>query len=254
MNYLAYWFFSKMPCCLEQKMIIDGKEEVCLVLPVKANQIKKGKHGNWIMMCRLAECEPNERMQTHDIQLSYLSEEDLQKSYDFGYHKRTAHMGRVYEHDRTPSKKIDRTNRAHDIDLRGNICLSDIPRDLIFANAENAKKYISNLTFKGLHDENFIYTGCICLSDIPKEDRWQDPNTGKKYVSVRLIKLKSLDTYMNTHQLIIARQDGTEIEIGKFKEFQKTNYIPPQNIQYPAPLNMNDNPKDLPSEINGIKF
>ena len=161
-------------------------------------------------------------------------------------------MGRVYEHDRTPSKKLDRTNNARDIDIRGDICLSDIPHELIFSNAENAKKYISNLTFKGVYDSNFIYTGSICLSDIPKEDRWQDPNTGKKYVSVRLVKLKTLDTYMNTHTLIIARQDGTEIEIGKFKEWKRDGYIPPQNPQ--NPIHPSEPPKNVPDTLNGIKF
>lgn len=252
MDYLAYVFVSKMPLVLERTEIIDGKEEVCLVIPTKANQLKKGKQGNWYFICRLAECEPNARNQTHDIQLTYLSEEEVKKSYDFGYHKRTAHMGRVYEHDRTPSKKLDRTNNASDIDLQGDICLSDIPRDLIFANAENAKKYITNLTFKGIYDNGYIYTGSICLSDIPKQDRWQDPNTGKKYVSVRLIKLPMVDTYFNTHSLIIARQDGTEIEIGRFKEWRKDGCAPAHKPQYPAPPG--EPPKNVPDTLNGIKF
>ena len=240
---------------LERTEIIDGKEEACLLIPTKTNQIKKGKQGNWYFICRLAGLPPNERMQTHEIQLTYVSPEDLQRSYDFGYHKRTAHMGRVYEHDRTPEKKIDRTNYARDIDLRGDICLSDIPRELIFSNAENAKKYISNLTFKGLQDDGFIYAGSLCVDDIPKDDIWQDQNTGKKYVSVRLVKLKSLDTYMNTHQLIIARQDGTEIEIGRFKEFQKEGYTPSQTLHRTEDIhNTGVNQRDLPSEINGIKF
>ena len=211
-----------------------------------------------MMMCRLAELPPNERMQTHDIQLSYLTPEDLQKSYDFGYHKRTAHMGRVYEHDRTPEKKIDRTNNARDIDLRGDICLSDIPRDLIFTNAENAKKYIANLTFKSVSDDGIIYAGAICVSDIPDKDIWQDKDTGKKYVSVRLIRLKMLDTYMNTHQLIIARQDGSEIEIGRFKEFHRNGYIPnndKSNTDYSDEIhNTSVNQRETPTEIGGFRF
>lgn len=254
MQYLLYLFLNHLPCVLEEKRVVDGREETCLILPTKSNQIKRGKQGNWMMMCRLAECEPNARGQTHDIQLSYLTPEDLQKSYDFGYHRRTAHMGRVYEHDRTPEKKLDRTNNASDIDLRGDICLSDIPHELIFTNSQNAKKYITNLTFKGLYDQNYIYTGSICLSDIPKEDRWQDPNTGKRYVSTRLIRLPILDTYMNTHVLVIARPDSDDVvEIGRFKEWRKEGYVPPSApMQYPEVPNNNQG--DLPSQINGIKF
>ena len=136
--------------------------------------------------------------------------------------------------------------------MRGDICLSDIPRDLIFSNAENAKKYISNLTFKGLYDENYIYTGSICLSDIPQQDRWQDPNTGKKYVSTRLIRLPQLDTYMNTHELVIARSDGSCVQIGFFKEWRKDGYVPPQNPQYPTPPSHPE--RNTPTEIGGIKF
>ena len=228
MNYLLYLFVSHLPMVLEEKRLIEGKEETCLILPVKANQIKKGKQGNWMMMCRLAECEPNERMQTHDVQLSYLTEEEVQKSYDFGYHKRTARMGRVYEHDRTPEKKIDRTNHATDIRIDGVIELSDIPKSAIFVNAENAKSYLSNLTLRSLCDDGIIYTGSICITDIPKDDIQTNPNTGKKFINVRLLMMKQFDTYFNTHVLVIARPDGrNDIEIGRFKEWHREGHIPP---------------------------
>ncbi|MDE7345330.1 MAG: hypothetical protein K2N48_01155 [Muribaculaceae bacterium] len=252
MNYLAYFFWNHLPLVLEEKRVIDGKEEVCLILPTSPNQIKKGKQGNWMMMCRLAECEPNERMQTHDIQLSYLTPEDLQKSYDFGYHRRTAHLGRVYEHDRTPSKKLDRTNMGRDIRLDGIIVLSNIPKDLIFRNAQNNKRYISNLTFRGLHDDGYIYTGSLCVDDIPRPDIQTNPENGKKFINVRLRKMEKLDTYFNTHELVIARPDGECVTIGLFKEWRKDGYVPPQTPQYPTPPN--EPLKNTPNEINGIKF
>lgn len=245
---------NHLPLCLMESRIIDGREEQCIILPVKANQIKKGKQGNWMMMCRLAECEPNARGQTHDIQLSYLSPEDLQKSYDFGYHRRTAHMGRVYEHDRTPEKKLDRTNNATDIDLIGTIILSDIPKQRIFHNSENDKRYVSNLRFKALHDDGIIFAGSICVDDIPIDDIQTDPNTGKKFVEVRFLKLKLLDTYMNTHQLIIARNDGTEIEIGRFHEFHSVNEV---TLSAPTPheeIHDTGVNQRQPDFINGIRF
>lgn len=255
MQYLLYWFISHLPCVLEEKRLIEGKEETCLILPTSQNQIKKGRNGNWMMMCRLAECPPNERMQTHDLQLSYLTPEDLQKSYDFGYHKRTASMGRVYEHDRTPSKKLDRTNNASDVRLDGIIVLSDIPKDLIFRNGENAKRYIQGLTIRGTPDNGIIYTGSICVDDIPRQDIQTDPNTGKKFISTRFIKLPILDTYFNTHQLIITRPNSDDIiEIGRFKEFHSANGMPPAPQQYPTSLNTGVNQRNTPSEINGIKF
>ena len=240
-----------------ESRIVNGREEQCLIIPTKTNQIKRGKQGNWMMMCRLAELAPNAKMQTHDIQLSYLTEEDLQKSYDFGYHKRTAHMGRVYEHDRTPSKKIDRTNHAEDIKLDGKITLSDIPKELIFSNAENAKRYITNLTIKAFPDDGLIYTGSVCLDDIPREDIQTDLSTGKKFVTTRFSKLPKLDTYMNTHQLFIKREDGTEIEIGRFKEWiSEKGRTTRTSVQpnFDEIHNTSVNQRQTPDEIGGIKF
>lgn len=257
MQYLLYLFLSHLPYVEVENRIINGKEEPCLILPTKTNQIKKGRQGNWMMMFRLAELPPNEKMQTHRVQLSYLNEEDLQKSYDFGYHKRTAAMGRVYEHDRTPERKIDRTNYADDIRLDGIIILSDIPKKLIFANAENAKRYVSSLTLRADPDNGVIYTGSVCVDDIPIQDIQTDLNTGKKYVKVRFIKLDKLDTYMNTHHLIISRDDGSEIEIGRFKEWVSESgriVQPSTKPEIDEIHNTGVNQRQAPEEIGGIKF
>lgn len=256
MNFIAYLFWNHFVSCKVEKILYDGKEEECFIIPTKINQMKRGKRGNWYSIFRLSECRPNAEMRTHDIQLTYVNPEDLQKSYDFGYHKRTAHMGRVYEHDRTPSKKIDRTNNASDIRLDGAIVLSDIPKDLIFRNAENAKRYISNLTFRGLQDTGMIFTGSVCVDDIPREDIRQDPNTGKKFIQTKLQRLPMLDTYFNTHELVIARPDGECVQIGLFKEWRKEGYVPPAAPQqYPEEIhNTGVNQRDLPTEIDGIRF
>ena len=254
MNYIAYFFWNHLISVKEERRVIDGKEEICLVIPTVTNQLKRGKKGNWYSICRLAESEPNANNQTHDMQLTYLSETEVQKSYDFGYHKRTAHLGRVYEHDRTPSKKLDRTNYAQDLRLDGVINLSDIPKSDIFRNAENNKRYISNLMFRTTPDNGVVFMGSICIDDIPRDDIQQSPDTGKKFVLVRLVKLKLLDTYMNTHQLIIARPDGSEIEIGRFKEFHAQNFTP-QQTRSPEDIHCTSvNQRPRPDSINGIKF
>lgn len=255
MQYLLYLFISHLPDCREQSMLIDGKEEVCLVLPVKRNQIKKGRQGNWMMMCRLAELPPNERMQTHEVQLSYLTPDDLQKSYDYGYHRRTAHMGRVYEHDRTPEKKIDRTNNASNIRLDGVIVLSEIPKDLIFKNAQNAKRYISNLVIRGIPHNGVIFKGSICVDDIDAKSIITDQNTGKKKINVRLKKTPRMDVYNNTHELVMITNNGDELQIGLFKEFHAIDGVKPMpNINPEEIHNTGVNQRQTPDEINGIKF
>lgn len=207
-----------------------------------------------MMMCRLEELPPNERMQTHRVQLSYLNEDDLQKSYDLGYHSRTASMGRVYAHDRTPEKKIDRTNKTTDIRCSGVIMLSNIPKHLIFRNAENERRYLDKLTFRSVSDGSVIYTGSICIDDIPKEEIKTDNNTGKKYINATFKKLERLDTYMNTHQLVIIDAKGNEIEIGRFKEWQSVDGRINTPTQQPYISNDEYNDKELPESIDGIRF
>lgn len=256
MNFLAYLFLSHLPYVETETRFIDGQEQVCLILPTESNQIKRGKQGNWMMMLRLAERPPNVKQITHDIQLPYLTEKALEKSRREGYHDRTAHMGRVYVHDRTPERKIDRTNRSSDICCDGIVILSDIPKNLIFRNAENAKRFLGNLTFKSNVDNGLIYTGSVCVDDIPPHHIKTDPNTGKKYVNTRFKKIEKLDTYMNTHKLVIITDEGSELEIGRFKEWQKTGgrTITPMPVR---PEDIHDtgvNQRQAPESIDGLKF
>lgn len=256
MNYLCYLFFDRLPNVLQEVRFIDGKEQTCLVIPADTNQLKKGKTGNWMMIFRMAECPPNARQQTHDIQLTYLTEEALQKSYNAGYHRRTAHLGRAYEHDRTPEKKIDRTNYGTDLNCTGHIILSDIPKNLRYFNASVSKTFVGGLRFKSLTDPNIIFTGIICLNDIPSEYIKIDPPTGKKYIDAIFKKLPKCDTYMNTHQLVIATASGTEIEIGKFKEWTTESKIEVQQTdkseyeQHQTTVT----PRDTSFSIDGIKY
>lgn len=250
MNFIVHFFWNHFITVMEEKRFVNGKEEVCLIIPTETNQIKKGRNGNWLSIFRLAECPPNEKMITHDMQLMYLNEKEVQKSYDMDYHRRTAHIGRVRVHDRTPEKRIDRTNTAQDIECHGVVVLSDIPKSLIFRNGENDKRYIQNLVFRNSSDDTFIYTGSICVDDIPRDDIKTENYTGKKYVDATFRRLKTLDTYMNTHQLVIVRDDGSAIEIGRFKEFRKEGAanVPPKE-EHTTTVSMRP-----PTEINGIRF
>lgn len=256
MTYLAYLFLSHLPCVESETRFIDGREQVCLILPTESNQIKKGKQGNWMMILRLAERFPNAKQITHDVQLQYLLQSEVDKSYRLGYHDRTAHMGRVYVHDRTPERKIDRTNRSSDVCCDGIIILSDIPKDIIFRNAENDKRYLGKLTFKSTSDDSLIYTGSICVDDIPSQHIKTGPNTGKKYVNTRFKKLEKLDTYMNTHKLVIITDEGSEIEIGRFKEWQRTEgrTMAPPPVQPEDIHNTGVNQRQTPESIDGLKF
>lgn len=252
MNYLCYLFLSHLPLVLEEKRFIDGKEQTCLVIPAESNQIKKGKRGNWLMILRLAELPPNYKSQTHCVQLVYLTPEYIQRYKSNGIHELTERMGRVYEHDRTPAKKLDRRNGATDIVCDGTISLSDIPKEKIFLSPDNRRRYVSDLIFRSLNQDSTIYTGCICIDDIPPELIKTEYTTGKRIINVRFKQLAIIDTYMNTHQLVVKTDHGTEIEIGRFREWSR---VPdPQNPD-PKPIQppVRNNPQ-TPFSIDGVKY
>lgn len=255
MDYLVYLFLNDLIHIEEETRFINGKEEVCLIIPTRTNQIKRTNRGRWLMIFNLAECKPNAKMITHDVQLMYIHHEDIAKHKLSGVHDRTARMGRVYVRDKSPEKKIDRSNKSTDINCFGRIVISDIPTSLIFKNVENDKRYVTHLVFKGYGESNRIYTGFLCIDDIPPHDLFTDLETGKKYIEVVFKKLPILDTYMNTHQLIIAKKDGSEIEIGRFKEWIKDNptSTPDKNANEEEHTTT-ITPRPVPKSIDGIKF
>lgn len=256
MNYICHLFWNHLPQVFTEVRVIDGKEQVCLIIPTEANQMKKGKQGNWLSVFRLSEEPPNEKMITHTVQLGYLNQETVAKARMQGSYNRTQFLGRVRTYDCTPSKKIDRTNHSSDIILDGVIVLSDIPKNLIFRNAENDKRYIQGLTVKATPDNGVIFTGAMCIDDIPYRDIKTDRSSGKKYIEARFVKMKYLDTYMNTHQLIIKKDDDSEIEIGRFKEWVSETgrqSAPAQSVQ-PTDWRPGDNAQRPPQSIDGIRF
>lgn len=255
MNYLAYLFLSHLAEVTEEVRWVDGKEQVCLVIPTETNQLKRGKRGNWLMTLRMSELPPNATMQTHVLQLGYVNYDEVHKARLHGTYERSQRIGNVYEHDRTPEKKVDRRNPATDVTFDGYIILSDIPKQDIFLNDQNGKRYISDLSLK-CDNADAVFTGFLCVDDIPADCIKQSPRTGKKYIECRFSKSEYLDTYMNTHHLVIVKPDGSEIEIGRFKEWVKMNgqVIAPPSCEPTEQRNDNNNQRQVPHSIDGIKF
>lgn len=254
MNYLCYLFLSSMIHVEEESRFIDGREQPCLIIPTETNQIKRGKHGTWLMILRLAECPPNRKQITHEIQQMCISADMLNNRdrYRRELHK-MMHLGRVYEHDRTPSKKIDRTNLHTDIECVGDVILSDIPKHLLRKEKETGKRYLSGLRFCKYGDNDVVYTGFICVDDIPKQYILTDTDTGKRYVRARFRKLERLDTYMNTHHLVIDGPEGSEIEIGRFKEWAREGAASHRPALPEPEHNTTITPRP-PMSVDGIKF
>lgn len=233
--------------------MIDGKEQTCLILPVDDNQIIKGKWGNWVMRLHLYEVPPNIEGISHRAGLVWNDKKTADKWEKDGTLDRVLHLGRVRPYIKETIPKIDKENYSEDIDLHGEIILSDIPKKQFWRNHQSKKWYIPNLRLKSMYDDAKIWTGSICISEIPEHHILEYPDSGKKYVKVRFKKIKKLDVYMNTHTLIIDTKDGSQIEIGRFREWKKQgevikNEIPPQEI-HDTPVNQR-----TPESIDGLRF
>lgn len=256
MDYITYLFLNHLPLVEQEVRFVNGEEQTCLIIPTKINQLKRGRNGNWVMPLLFKERPPNAKLITHEAELIYLSAEEADKARAFGYYDRTMRMGRVRVHDRTPSRKIDRTNRTTDIRCDGVIVLSDIPKSMIFRNGENDRRYIDRLSFRSYSDDVLLYTGSVCIDDIPRGLILTNPDNGKKYINVIFKRMEKLDTYLNTHHLVMVTESGSEIEIGRFKEWRRTDAAPPPR-QAPPDMERHDTtvtPRPAPKSIDGIKF
>lgn len=224
--------------------MVNGKEEVCLIIPTKTNQLKKGKRGNWLSTFRIVAVPPNEEMTTHEIQLGYLNYDEVDKAKKMGVYNTSQRLGRVREHSRDNFKKIDRDNsKATDIVVDGAICIDNIPDELLVHNPQTNKYYL-RCTFrrKGNNGTAIFATGTICIDDIPDECIVANPHTGKRNVRCRYKRSEFMDTYYNTHELVCIMSDGSEIEIGRFREWTQATKTQKRIAKFQA----NENPQDAP--------
>lgn len=260
MDYFAQFYFNHLPYVIEETRQINGREENCLVIPITPNQIKRGNHGNWLVNLYIDELPPNAKMLTHEIRLMFVNAEQRNKAKRQGNFRKTQQIGRVmgrYE----GTEAIDRTNNTNNECFRGSIVLSDIPKRCIFRNSENAKRYVKHLKFKNPKNPDFIYTGALCLDDIPREHTHIHKETGKRYARCIFQKLDYCDFFMNTHHLVIDTNDGSEIEIGRFKEWKK---IPQDDTPYddehpivteePTEHQISVALRPIPKSIDGVEF
>ena len=251
---MAVLFLSHLAHVTEEVRFVDGIEQPCLVIPTVTNQIDKGRTGNWMLHFIFKEQPPNPKGYTHIMQLIYKTPKHTAEAKRKGIWKPTMRMGRLYEHLKTKELTIDRTNHATDIRLDGILVLSDIPKRRLRLNKNTGKRLLENLTIKSFNDDRIIYTGAVCVDDIPKDRIKTNPDNGKKYVHVRFKKMERFDAHENTHRLILVSDNGSELEIGLFKEWVKDG----RQSTPPNPENeIHDtgvNQRQTPESIDGHRF
>lgn len=253
-EYVGYIFLNHLPCVYEEVKMVNGHEEPCLILPIRQNQIRRGRAGNWFLHFHCSEAPPNENMQTHTISLRYENSDERRRIMRSGFGKKTERIGQLLEQTgRDCLPTINYKNEAGEIRCEGSIVLSDIPRRYVRCNSQNRKQYVEGLIFRSPYDPETIYTGTLCIDDIPRHYIYIHKETGKRYVKCVFKKSKYMDIFMNTHQLVLITKDGSEIEIGRFKEFKK---IDEEAVEYQEPIEHRTTvtPKPIPKKIDGLNF
>lgn len=222
-------------------------------MPVDDNQFRKGKRGEYYLSLMMQEAPPNPKGHSHTLAMRWKDNDSLDKAYKTGIYRYTRRMGVVRPYEKEKVKEVRDQNYVEDIEFVGEIVLSDIPKKQFWRHRLSKKWFIPYLKFKSKYDDAKIWTGSICISEIPENHILEYPDSGKKYVKVRFKKMDKLDIYMNTHTLIIDAKDGSEIEIGRFREWKKQgevvkNEMPPQEI-HDTPVNQR-----TPESIDGLRF
>lgn len=239
MNYKAYLFLYNFPNIHQEIRTIDGKLQPCVILPTDSLGLKIGKRGHCYITLIVEELKPNERNQSHEFIF-------LHKKHNNKYEKLS--VGRMYPLLRNLGRS---QNTGLNIILTGTIILSDIPKKYILRSRSSGKRYVMNLTLRRF-DDNYIYTGSVCIDDIPFEFIQTDPNTGKRFINTVLRIIDRMDSYANTHKLMLRTEDGQELEIGRFKEWRKERVDPAPAEQIPQ--GNNTEVKQSPQTFNGVRF
>lgn len=216
MDFFGRVTLSSLPFVTERREVVNGKEQVCLLIPTEEAQLKRSKRGEYGFNFRLKEVGPNPLMHSHRMSLVYRTKDDAYKSQKENTFNEAADIGFMRPLDERTYKKKDRTN---------------------------------NMT-------SILATGVICLSDITPDDIETDPRTGKKYLRTTFKKMQLLDDFNNSHELVVSRPDGDiPIGLyrewpGASEQLSRIGAMQPKQVQKTD----SPPPKEIPTKIDGLVF
>lgn len=177
-DYFGTLYLSRLPFCREKLEMINGVEKPCLVIPCDESQMVRTKYGGWCLKLKINEVDPNPQMRTNNIRLGYRNEYEVEKAKKLGYYKTS--------------------------DAIGHLFLSE------YGNEDRRNDYTNNMT-------PILCNGLLFLDSIQDEDIKTDQNTGRKYVNFSFRKSKVLDSFGNSHEVVVGGIDS-EHQIGVAKE------------------------------------
>lgn len=178
MKYVGTFFLSKLPFCFEKQEMVNGVEKTCLVIPCDEAQLDRTRHGAWFIRLKCTVVPPNPQRRAIKLMLGYRSWPEVHKAKKLRYYNETEDMGYLFvDSHHSNAKKIDKTNNMTDI----------------------------------------LCTGKIFLDSVQREDIKVDSQTGRRYIDFSFRKTALLDSFGNSHELIVKTGYG-EHQIGLARE------------------------------------
>lgn len=268
MDYHLSFILGKIPNVFMERRVVNGKEQNVVCIPCEDAPVLFTKWKEPFLKFMMKELPTPEADSTsHRLMLLYRTKEDFVKAKAAGYRKRSDDIGKALPWIYDPSRAIDYTNKkATDVFIRGAICLDDISSEDVVLSPHTGQKNVK-CVFKtvGANGTPIFCVGTICITDIDEEDIVMNPRTGRKNVPCVFHKLKMSDPHLNTHVICVTKKDGSEVEIGRFREYKEatetakriataTQQLNPQPAQddFMNRPNPNENPKPL--KIDGYTF
>lgn len=149
----------------ERVLTIDGKQEPCVVIPMRYAGFKRTKEGNPFIMLSVLQSRISMRGNTHFLKVMQPNMAALREVRKLGISPERK-VGFMRPHIADKSKKVDRRNKMTPISCVGSICLSDIPEEYIHTDRMTGKKYLNcNLLFKWMeYQDSFGNTHELSLS------------------------------------------------------------------------------------------
>lgn len=207
-------YLGRLPNSSIEKRVINGQEQECMVIPCKDSQLTRTRKGYYCLRLRALDASLQAKA-SHSLSLTFRSKEENDL-----YRIKTHGDSRCICGIMTPvlAQSVAKNKPTiTEVMARGYVCIQSLSNDVY--RLEGAHTSV-NCAFKsvGNNGNSIVCRGQIRLSDIDQSDFVINKSTGKANLPCVFKNLPTMDNNSNTHALYVVKPDGTEYEIGRFRE------------------------------------
>lgn len=190
MDFYGFMNLTRLPFTFEERLYYDGRERNCLCIPLDNGVMRRSRHGEWEVMFNAFEDRVGKDGHTHRLKLRFSSEAKRNDARRGGWATKREWYGRLVPELMTMEERIEA------------------------ARKRGRKDRTNRMT-------PIVCTGQICLDDIRPEDIETNAKTGKRYVRCTFRRTKEIGDYEQSHQIVVSKGDGSEHEVGWFRQLVK---------------------------------